>query len=207
MSVLTQPVPPMPTQTSDIPDVPIYRLSVEQYHAMIRAGILQEDEPVELLEGLLVCKMTKNPPHNAAIVLMSEALRSLLPDGWYLSPQNSVTTDDSEPEPDCAVVRGAVRQFLDHNPGPQDVALVVEVADTSLSRDRGFKKRLYASAGFPIYWIVNLIDRRIEVYTEPTGPAEQPDYRCCQNYGPDDEVPLVLDGQEVGRLAVRELLP
>jgi hypothetical protein len=83
----------------------------------------------------------------------------------------------------------------------------VEVADTSLAQDRGNKKRLYARAAIPIYWIVNLLERQVEVYADPTGPAEEPDYRQQQVYREGDTVPVVLDGEEVGSLAVRELLP
>jgi Uma2 family endonuclease len=91
-------------------------------------------------------------------------------------------------------------------PGSPDVALLVEVGDSSLSQDQGIKKRLYARSGFPIYWIVNLADRRIEVYTEPA-TAKRPDYCQRRDYGPDDAVPVVLDGAEVGTLTARDLLP
>jgi len=84
---------------------------------------------------------------------------------------------------------------------------VMEVADTSLDQDRGTKKRIYAEAGIVIYWIVNLVDRHVEVYTDPTGPADVPDYRHRRDYDPAEEIPLVLDGAEAGRLPVHELLP
>ncbi len=81
------------------------------------------------------------------------------------------------------------------------------MADATLRRDRTLKLRIYARASVPVYWIVNLIDRQIEVYTDPTGPAEQPSYGQHRDYGPADDAPLVLDGREVGRVAVREVLP
>ena len=182
-------------------------LSVEQYHEMARAGILTRDDRVELLEGWLVAKMTKHPPHVIATGLINDALRGCVPDGWYVSQEGPVTTQDSEPEPDLSVVRGTRRDYPDRHPGPQDVALVVEVADSSLPRDRTLKKGLYARARFPVYWLVNLPETRIEVYTDPTGLAPQADYRQRQDYGPSDAVPLVIDGREVGHLAVRDLLP
>lgn len=185
----------------------IWRFSVDQYHAMIRAGILTEDDPVELLEGWLVTTMPKNPPHSVVTQLTREALAPILPSGWYVDAQEPITTADSEPEPDVVVVRGDRRQYLNRHPGPQDVALVIEVADSTLQRDRVLKKRLYAAAGIPVYWIVNLLDNQCEVYTEPSGPAEQPDYRQQQHYGPADTVPVVIEGREVGRLVVRDLLP
>ena len=107
----------------------------------------------------------------------------------------------------CIVIRGDPDDYPDLHPGPDEVALVVEVADSTLRRDRSTKKRIYARAGIPVYWIANLIESRFEVYTDPTGPADQPDYRQRQEYGPDDEIPVVLDGVEVGRLLVRDLLP
>jgi Uma2 family endonuclease len=85
--------------------------------------------------------------------------------------------------------------------------LVVEVADATLSQDRASKKRLYASARIPVYWIVNLLENQIEVYTDPSGPADEPDYRQRQDYGPADTLPVVIEGRELGRVAVRELLP
>jgi len=76
-----------------------------------------------------------------------------------------------------------------------------------LQRDRSLKKRLYAAAGIPVYWIINLLDNQIEVYTDPSGPSEQPEYRQQQNYGQTDTIPLVMEGHEVGRLAAQDLLP
>jgi len=206
LSVLT-PLGPSSLQGVAVPNDYIWRLSVEQYHEMIRAGILTDDDPVELLEGWLVVKMPKNPPHRLVTGLTRSALERLLPGGWYVDAQEPVTTETSEPEPDVVVVRGERRQYADHHPGPQDLALVVEVSDATLPRDRGLKKRVYARNSIPVYWIVNLVDGQVEVYTDPTGPAEQPDYRQRQDYQPADELPLTIEGKEVGRVLVRELLP
>jgi Uma2 family endonuclease len=207
MSITAEPTATHAPREPAIPDVPIYRLSVEQYHAMARAGILTEDDPVELLEGWLVQKMTKYRPHVIATGLVRRALERLLPAGWYVAVQDPITTADSEPEPDVAVVRGEERDYPDRHPGPGDVPLVVEVADSSLTQDQGAKKRLYAGAGIAVYWIVNLIDGRIEVYADPTGPVPAPSYRQQHLYGPAETIPVVLDGAEIGSLPVRELLP
>ncbi|MGE0682672.1 MAG: Uma2 family endonuclease [Candidatus Binatia bacterium] len=193
-------------ESTGVPIELIWRLSVEQYHAMIQAGILTEDDPVELLEGWLVTKMPKNPRHSAVTQLMQAALTRALPSGWHVRGQEPVTTEDSEPEPDIVVARGDLRQYLDRHPGPQDVALVVEVADSSLQRDRMLKKRLYAAAGIPAYWVANLPELHIEAYSDPSGPGEQPTYRHEQDYGISDAIPVILDGVEVVRVAVRELL-
>lgn len=205
-AIATQPTL-LPPDNMGVPIELIWRLSVEQYHAMIQAGILTEDDPVELLEGWLVTKMPKHPKHSAVTQLIQAALTRALLAGWHVRGQEPVTTEDSEPEPDVVVARGDLRQYLERHPGPQDVALIVEVADSSLQRDRMLKKRLYAAAGIPAYWVVNLPELRIEAYSDPSGPGEQPTYRHQQNYGTLDAVPVVLDGIEVARIAVRELLP
>jgi Uma2 family endonuclease len=185
----------------------IWRLRVEQYHAMIRAGILTADDPVELLEGWLVYKMPKNPPHRVATRLAQTALERILPTGWYVDTQAPITLEDSEPEPDLVVVRGEPRLYLDRHPGPAELALVVEVADASLIRDQGAKKRIYARAGIAVYWIINLPDRRCEVYTDPGAAGGEADYRQRHDYGPSDAVQLIIDGQAVGSIAVADVLP
>lgn len=189
------------------PNEALWRLSVAQYHEMIRAGILTEDDPIELLEGLLIHKMPKNPPHRIATHLTSEALRAVVPEGWYVDSQEPITLEDSEPEPDICVIRGQTRDYADHNPFAQDLALVIEVADSTLERDRESKRRIYARAGIPIYWIVNLVDFCVEVYTNPTGAVEEPDYLQTQIFSATDSVPLLIDGREIAQIAVRTLLP
>jgi len=206
MSLTAEPVASPPSGTAAVPDVPIYRLTVAQYQAMAQAGILTEDDPVELLEGWLVPKMTKNPPHSSVARRLRRLLDQTVPEGWLVLSQDPITTGDSAPEPDVCIVRGQEESFAGRHPTSGEVALVVEVADTSLRQDRGTKKRLYARAGIPVYWILNLVDRRFEVYTDPTGPAKQPDYRQHHDYGPSDVIPVVLIGVEVGSLAVEKLL-
>ena len=203
-------IPPRAAQLQTeaiVPTEPIWRLTVEQYHEMIRAGILTDDDPVELLEGWLVPKMPKNPPHGVVTRLTQKALDRILPPGWDVRVQDPVTTDTSEPEPDVVVAHGETRRFVDRHPGPKDVALAIEVAETTLGRDRGLKKRIYARARIPVFWIINLIDRQVEVYTSPSGPTKKPDYRRCHVHGLEDDVPVVLEGKEVGLLKVRDLLP
>jgi len=207
MAVTVQPSAAPSTRNPAVPDVPIYRLTIEQYQAMAEAGILTEDDPVEFLEGWLVEKMTKNPPHIAATALLLNAINRLLPSGWFLTVQDPIATLDGRPEPDLVVIRGTPRDYLGHRPTAEEIGLVVEVADSSLDQDRGLKKRVYAEAGIVIYWIVNLIDGQIEVYSDPTGPADEPGYRQCRIYVSADEIPVVLDGNEAGRLPVRDLLP
>lgn len=197
----------IPADRSAVPSVPIWRLSVAQYHEMLRTGILGEDDPVELLDGWLVPKMVKNPPHRAATRLVRVALEHVVPQGWYVDPQEPITLSASEPEPDVAVIRGDTREYLERHPGPREVGLVVEIADASLSRDQIVKKSLYAQAAIPVYWIVNLLERRVEVYTDPSGPGQESDYRSRRDYTATDEVPVVLDSREVARIPVQGILP
>jgi len=189
-----------------VPTQPIWRLTVTQYHQMICAGILTEDDPVELLEGWLVTKMPKNPPHTVSTQATGDVLARIVSDGWFVNRQEPITTDDSEPEPDVTVVRGDRRNYRERHPGPNDVGLLVEVAAASLERDRGPKKRLYASAGIPIYWIVNLVEHQVEVYADASAAAGEPDYRSRRVYLPDDRVPVILDGCEVGAISAGDIL-
>jgi len=183
------------------------RFSVDEYHRMIDAGILTDEDKVELLEGYVVLKMPRNPSHDGTIDLVSGSLGGQLPPGWFLRIQQAVTLIDSEPEPDCAVVRGSRRTYLGRHPHATDVGLLVEIANTSLDRDRDDKTRIYARAGIVCYWIVNLLDARVEVYTQPSGPTAAPSYASRQDYRAGDAIPLVLDGATVGTVAAADLLP
>ncbi|MCG8352937.1 MAG: Uma2 family endonuclease [Chloroflexales bacterium] len=193
--------------TFKVPVEPIWQLRIEQYHQMIRTGILTDDDPVELLEGWLVTKMPKNPSHRLTTQLTCEALSGLIPAGYYVDDQEPLTTDESEPEPDVMIVRGHRRDYRDRHPGPADIALVVEVSDTTLQRDRTLKKQIYARGGIPIYWMINLPEQQIECYTDPSGPAEQPDYQQRRDYPPAEHIPMYIGEQRIGELAVVDLLP
>jgi Uma2 family endonuclease len=191
-----------------MPPLPVRRFSVKEYHRMIQSGILTDEDHVELLEGWIVPKMARNPRHDAVIALLhNEVIGPRLPKGWFCRGQSAITTRDSEPEPDLAIVRGRSLDYLKRHPGPKDMALVIEVADTSIRRDRVIKARLYARAGIPVYWIVNLAGNRVEVHTEPSGPADAPCYRQRHTYGRTRSVPLELDGTTVAEIPVRELIP
>jgi Uma2 family endonuclease len=198
------------TTTKQIPIVPmspIWRLSVEQYHTMIECGVLTEDDPVELLEGWLIPKMPKNAPHVMANELTRDALAALLPEGWFLNAQQPITLANSEPEPDITIVLGSRRDYPDRLPYAADIALVVEVSDATLQRDREWKRRLYAEARIVRYWILSLLDQHLEVYTAPEGEGDDARYAQRTIYRPDDSAPVVIGEREVGRLRVKSLLP
>ncbi|MFI5457956.1 MAG: Uma2 family endonuclease [Isosphaerales bacterium] len=181
----------------------VYRISVDEYERM--AGML-DDPRVELIDGYLVRKMGKKPAHCWAVDRTEEALRALLPPGWTLRREGPVRIPNfDEPEPDLAVVKGPRDVYRTRHPDPADVTLLVEVAESSLDRDRGEKRAAYAKSHDPIavYWIVNLIDRQVEVYTDPFTDV----YRSCEVFKPGQDVPVVIHGVEVGRIAVADILP
>ncbi|MEG4029026.1 MULTISPECIES: Uma2 family endonuclease [unclassified Microcoleus] len=190
-----------------IPNDLILRLSIEQYHAIIQAGILTDDDSVELLEGWLVFKMPKNPPHRVTTRLVRTALENILPRGWYVDSQEPITLSNSEPEPDIVVVRGDTRQYLDRHPGAEDIAVIIEVSDTTLQRDRTVKKQIYARAGIAMYWIVNLVEGLVELYSQPLVEVEQPDYSQRLDFGRSAVIPIIIEGIEIGAIAVDALLP
>jgi Uma2 family endonuclease len=194
-------LPPRATYT----DQPIFRLSVDQYHALIRSGKLTSDDPVELLEGILVFKMPKKSAHATTVRMIRRAVESKLPLGWFFDAEQPITLADGEPEPDGVIVRGTIEDYAAAHPGPGDVALIIEVADTSLERDQGIKLRSYARAGIPVYWLINLIDREVQVYVDPDPAA--PAYRRRETYGPSDSVPLALEGAARAAIEVSTLLP
>jgi Uma2 family endonuclease len=197
--------PPVPV-VSQTPVLSFHRFTVEQYHAMIDAGILKDGDRCELLEGWIIDKMTINPPHATCVVLAQTYLLSKLPSDWMLRIQLPITLATGEPEPDLLVARGPVRRYGQSHPTPKETGLLIEVADSSLDIDRELKSLVYARAEVQIYWIINLIDSRVEVFTDPTG-GKSPAYRKQRNYSATQAVPFVLDGKEIARIPVRELLP
>ena len=196
--------PPLLLDPAELAPVPVMRFTVAEYESLIRSGALPEEPRHELLEGWITLKMTRNPPHEVAIALATPLLVRLFGGAWHVRVQSAITTADSQPEPDLAVARGQARDFLERHPGPTEVPLVIEVADSSLARDRGLKARVYARAGIPNYWIVNLVDRVVEVHSEPT---DQANFARIEAVGPDGVIRLAIDGVEIGPIPVRDLLP
>jgi|SRR5579884_2638710 len=188
-------------------DEPLFRLTVEQYHELIQSGKLTADAPVELLEGLLVYQMPKNTPHATATRLCRRVIEPLLPTGWFYDSQEPITLPDGEPEPDGMVVRGQIEDYTRSHPGPGDVALVIEVADTTLDRDLGLKLRSYARAEVPIYWVLDLLSLTLHVFSNPDPFAPEPAYRRHEQFHIGEHVPLSVAGQHVGQITVASLFP
>jgi Uma2 family endonuclease len=187
------------------------RITVEEYHRIVDSGAFGPEPKVELLEGVIVEKMTKKPPHIIATDLLEDMLHHLVPRGcgYFITMGNPVTIEDrdGEPEPDAGVYRGNIRDVAGRPRTPAEAALLAEVSHTSYDYDRYAKWVTYAAARVPVSWIVDLNRRQLEVHTEPTGEGEDAVYARTQILGPDDEVALILDGREFGRFPVREILP
>lgn len=189
----------------EVPTVAIRRFSVDEYHRLIQSGVFGVDERFELLDGWIVAKMSRDPIHDAAVQIVDELLRRHLPAGWSVRVQSAITTADSEPEPDIAIVRGAARDYLQKHPGPRDTAIVIEVANATLEQDRLLKGRIYAKARMPEYWLVNLVDRQIEVYSDPSsGPAG---YERRSIFTAGQFIPFRVEAALIAELPIDELLP
>ena len=178
------------------------RYSLNEYHALIESGRLDETPRIELLEGWLVQQSSSSPAHSVATNLVRRVLETAGIAGTFVNLREPITLKTSEPEPDLSLIRGTLRDYASRHPAPSDVALVVEVANTSLKRDSTWKKRVYASAGIEQYWILNLESRQLEVYTGP----QLEEYSSQRVYGELETAEVWLEGQ-VFTVAVRDLLP
>jgi Uma2 family endonuclease len=184
-----------------------YRVSVRQFTKMIGAGVFGEHDHVELLEGLLVDKMVKHPPHNFTVAEIADKFRAVIGPDWVVHEEKSVVLGRfSRPEPDVSIARGPNARYRSVSPSAADLAMLIEVADTSYAKDRGSKWRMYARSRIPVYWIVNLPLRQIEVYSQPAGRGNAAAYQVTAVYAASDEVPVILDGRELGRLKVSDVL-
>jgi Uma2 family endonuclease len=188
-----------------IPPVPVRRFTVEEYHKLGELGVLTENDRVELIHGWIVPKMVLNPPHNYAVTALMELFVQFVT-GATVRVQQPITVADSEPEPDVVLALGSRSDYKARHPAPPDCALVVEVADSSLRDDRTTKLQMYAKAKIAVYWIVNIGERIVEVYTDPKG-GKAPAYRTRTDYTGTDSVPVVVAGHALGSIAVKDLLP
>jgi Uma2 family endonuclease len=181
----------------------VYRLTVEEYDRLEAAGTLV-DLRVELIDGFLVRKTIPGPPHARAVEAAHEHIDRLLTPGWWMQVDTPVRIPWFDVlEPDLSIVRGRRVDFRGRHPSPGDFALLVEVADDSLEVDRGEKLAAFAIGEIPVYWIINLIDRQVEVYSNPL----QGRYQSSQVFRPGQTMTLAIDGEKAGRIAVAKFLP
>ncbi len=182
--------------------VRLRKWTTEEYERLVALGVLEEDERVQLVEGEIVEVSPQSAPHVTAVRLVEEALRAAFGVGFDVRVQGPLRlAPDSESEPDVAVVRGSPRDYRDRHPTGQDAVLVVEVADATWRFDRDRKGRVYAGAGIPEYWIVNLQSRALEVYRSPEGGRYREQLTCSA------EQTLAPLSAPQARIRVADLLP
>jgi Uma2 family endonuclease len=206
ITITPQPVEGPDIGTSAVFPWSLHRMSLEQYDALVESGIFTERDRLQLINGILVAKVTQGDDHCVADEDCRTALQRVLPPGWFLRSNKPVNIPpDGAPEPDQAVVRGSNRDYLRKKrgrPDAKDVALIAEIAQSSLTEDRAMVK-IYGPGGIPVYWIINLVDRQVEVYSGPQAEG----YATCDIYRSGEHVSVVLDGTVVGQIAVDDLLP
>src|SRR5262245_54427915 len=185
----------------------LYRWTRHEYERLIDHGFLDEDDWVELLDGLLLVKEPQHSPHRTAVLLVAKAVERAFGEGWFVQTQSPIILDDrSEPEPDVCVIRGSPRDYVDAH--PTRPALIVEVAQSGVRIARGRKAAAYSRAGIADYWIVNLVERALEVHREPArpGPARRHwGYVSIETLGADAAIrPLAAPSSGI---RVADLLP
>jgi hypothetical protein len=201
---------------SPIEEDRIVDLTSDEFFRMIEAGLFAPERRVYLWDGRLCEKMAKTASHAITAVVIQEVLRSRLPEGWVIWPENPICLDAKHaPLPDIAVVRGpAVRyrgrlehpNVADRYPQPEDVGLLVEVAVTSLPKDLGARAEVFARALIPTYWVADALGRKLIEHRGPRVIEGVGSYEHVRTLGHGDEVSLTFEGREVGPIPVRELL-
>ncbi len=207
-TVETQTDPSAVRAVSGPANYPEFRVTTARFRKMIAAGVFGRNDRVFLWHGKLVEKMTKGRPHSYATLKLGEMLAAIIPAGLHLELEQPMDLgDDTRPEPDLMIVRGPLDDYQTREPTPRDLAWVVEVADSSVWEDRGATLRDYGRAEIPLYWLVNIPQRRVEVYSQPSGTVGTPGYANRVDYGLGTEMPVILDGTELGRISISKLFP
>jgi Uma2 family endonuclease len=161
------------------------RFTVDDYYAMAEAGILSHDERVELVNGEIVEMSPIGKRHRSSVYALGHLISLQLGDQAIVGVQNAVHLDNCrEFQPDVTILKSSDDFYLSYPPGPDDVLLLIEVSDSSLSYDRNVKLSLYAGAGIPEFWIVNIPDGVVEVFTDPS----EGEYQTRRAFGAEDSV-------------------
>ena len=193
---LTMPAVPIPPR--------VRRITVDEYERIILSGALKDPDRIELVNGYMMDKMAKSPQHGYSTRKVLDALAAIIGPEWTWRSEQPVRIPDyDEPEPDATIVRGTTEDYAYRIPGPEDVGLVVEVSLTTLDQDRGEKGAAYARVRIPLYWIIDLAHRQVEVYTAPGSAGYLPPIV----YAPGQSVPVVIDGRQLGEIVVDDILP
>jgi len=184
------------------------RWTREMYYRAIDSGVLNEDDRVELIGGELVEQMApQKSTHSWAVSAAEKQLERIFDDRYWVRVQMPLSLgQDSDPEPDVSVVAGHMNEFKSHH--PTSAVLVVEVSDASLAYDRRFKGSLYAAAGIPEYWIVNLNELCVELFRNPVAAPNEPfGSRYAQVSRPTRDSSILVPGAAGAEIPVACLLP
>ena len=195
----------MPTQPAGptwIPWSP-YRMTLEQYESLIASGFFAKQDDVHLINGYVVNRMAESPLHGAVLEAVRIAIGAILLATWHTRSQSGlrIPAQVSIPRPDLAVVRGDWRDYSGRYPEAADTALVAEVSVSSLDKDRALAD-IYGKAGIPVYWLVNVDDGQVEVYSNP-GPSG---YQTHEVLAPGHVLQVLVDGVEIGEIPVADIL-
>ncbi|HTQ39117.1 MAG TPA: Uma2 family endonuclease [Pirellulales bacterium] len=183
------------------------RITLDEYRRRAAKGGHSTSNTFELLEGVVVPKCRQTLRHETAVEKLRDYIGIMIPNGWHLLVQQPIACGDSQPEPDLASVCDVLDEYANRPPKAENVSLVVEVADGSLLADRTLKGRIYARAGVVCYWLLNLIDSQLEVFSNPSGPVPMPGYREKRVYRTEDKLSLVIGLDDLGTVRVGDILP
>ncbi len=196
---------------SEMPEGLPRRFTFAEYLAMAESGILKKDERTELIEGQINVMLPVGHPHHRCVLKFVRKLHDHLPgDQWAIISQVTVEFENGiAPEPDICIARGTPGAFDERYPTIDECAYVIEVSESSLHYDRGKKLSLYAKLGISHYWIVNLIDRTIEAYSEPDhlDPDSKQIYKCRVIHKEHDSITMCFPGESDLVFTVAEILP
>lgn len=201
MATVTQ---PEPQARADIPRIVPFDMTVELFDRIVEAGLLPRDRPIFLWDGKLCEKMAKTRAYVSIGGSVTMVLARALPEGWTLVPEGTVVLGErSALLPDFLVIRTGELVGLrepPRYPGPMDVGIVIEIAVTSLKTDLSDFLEACARAGIPVYWVVDVLGKRVLVHSEPTTIENRGQYGKVEIIGPGGQIPLVLDGSKVAEI-------
>ncbi len=173
----------LPSEPKTIPLPCVHLFTADEYNRLTESGVFTTADQVELLDGLLVNKLAHDKYHAAALDLLEQILLTLLPNPWTFRTQRPIAmSGKSVAEPDLVIVKGPKRRFFQGHPRSNEVAIVVEVSESTLEQDHGIKHDMYAHDNIPEDWILNLVAKRVEVCTMPLA-GENSTYQQIAHYG------------------------
>ena len=179
-----------------------HRFTVDEYYRMAETGVIKPDARVELLDGQIIDMMPIGPFHGGTVKSLNQLFAGVAKGRFLVSVQDPVRLNDrSEPEPDLMLLKPKADKYKSRHPKPEDVYLIIEVADSTLQFDREEKIPAYGAAGIAEAWLVNLPEQKIEVYREPhfTGYASKAILRPGETASPAAFTDVIIDVAELLR--------